>query len=94
MSWNECKTIRENKNITNKYRYLLESNFVGSVNRSFVLVYSNQAEDSKRYKAKRYYLTKGVTKNYVIINENLYDQSTESDIERYEEIRKLTTLQY
>ena len=32
--WNEYKTKSENKNTTNKYRYFLESNFVG-VNRFF-----------------------------------------------------------
>ena len=30
------------------------------VNRLFVLVYSNQDAASRRFKAKRYYLTKGV----------------------------------
>ena len=34
----------------NEYRYFLESNFVG-VNRLFVLVYSNQDDNSKRIKA-------------------------------------------
>ena len=43
--------------MTNEYRYCLESNFAG-VNRSFVLVYSNQDGNSKRFKAKRYYLAK------------------------------------
>ena len=67
--WNEYKSKRENKITTNKYRYFLESNFV-RVNRSFVLVYSNQHENSKRFKAKRYSWTKGIIKNYSnIINE-------------------------
>ena len=39
MHWNEYKTKSENKNITNEYRYFLESNFVGA-NRLFVVVYS------------------------------------------------------
>ena len=44
-------------------------------------------------KAKRYYLPKGIIDNYnVIINgKNVYDQLVNSDIKRYEEIRKLTT---
>ena len=50
--WNEYKTKSENKNTTNEYRYSLESNFVG-VNRLFVLNYSNEDADSKRFKAKR-----------------------------------------
>ena len=45
--WSEFKTKSENKNTTNKYRYVLESNFVG-VNRLFVLVYTNQDDDSKK----------------------------------------------
>ena len=39
--------------MTNYYRYFLESNFVG-VNRLFVLVYSNQDGNSKRFKTQRY----------------------------------------
>ena len=59
----------------------------------FVLVYSNQVADSKRFNAKRYYLLKGIIKNYnVIMNgKNFYDQAIDYDIKRYEEIRKLTT---
>ena len=44
--WNEHKTKSQNKNTTNKYRYFLESNFVG-VNRLFVLVYTNEAKNAK-----------------------------------------------
>ena len=38
-------------------------------------------------------MSKGIIKNYnVIINgKNFYDQAIDSDIKRYEEIRKLTT---
>ena len=59
----------------------------------FVLVYSNEDASSKRFKAKRYHLPKGIINNYnVIINgKKIYDQSVDSDIKRYEEIRKLTT---
>ena len=47
----------------------------------------------KRLKAKRHYLPKGIIENYNdIINEkNFYDQPIDSNIKRYEEIRKLTT---
>ena len=71
--WNEYKTKSENKNTTNEYRYFLESNFVG-VNRLFVSVYSNKDADSKRFKAKRYYLPKGIIKhgNVIINGKNLY----------------------
>ena len=90
--WNEYKTKTENKNTANEYRYLLESNFVG-INRLFALVYVNKDSDVKQFKIRRYYLTKDIIKNYnLIINEkNFYDQAIDSDIKRYEEIRKLKT---
>ena len=89
--WNEYETESENKNATNEYRHFLELNFVG-VNRLFVLVYSNQGGNAKRFKTWRYYLPKGIIKNYVIIinGNNFYDQASHSDIKWYEEIRKLT----
>ena len=59
---NEYKTRKENKNTTNKYRYFLQLNFVG-VNRLFVLVCSNQYDNTKRFKTRRYYLPKGIIKN-------------------------------
>ena len=92
--WNEYKTKRENKNTTNEFRYFLESNFVG-VNRLFVLVYSNEDAATKKFNSKRYYLPKGIIKNYnfIINGKNFYDQPIDSDIKRYEEIRKLTTEQ-
>ena len=64
--WNEYKTKSENKNTRNEYRYFLESNFVG-VNRLLVLVYSNQDDNAKRFKVKRYYLPKGIIDNYNVI---------------------------
>ena len=41
--------------------------------------------------AKKYYLTNGIIKNYnIIINKkDFYDQLIDSNIKRYEEIRKL-----
>ena len=49
--WNRYKTKCENKNTTNENRYFLKSNFVGVI-RLFVLVYSNQDNDSKDLKLK------------------------------------------
>ena len=71
----------------------MESNFVG-VNRLFLLVYLNRDNDVKQFKTRRYYLTKDRIKNYnVIVNgKNFYDQPIDSDIKRYKEIRKLTTV--
>ena len=59
----------------------------------FVLVYTNQDAIARRFKAKRYYLPKGIIDNYnVIINgKSFFDQAIDSDIKRYKEIRKLTT---
>ena len=89
--WNEYKTKSDNKNTTNEFRFFLESNFVG-VSRLFFLVYSNQEAASKRFKGKRYYLPKGIIDNHnvIIIGKNFYDQAIDSDIKRYEEIRKIT----
>ena len=79
------------KNTANVFRHFLESNFVG-VTRFFVLVYSNQDDNAKIFKAKRYYLPKGFIDNYVIINgKNFYNQPIDSNIKRYEEVRKITT---
>ena len=60
----------------------------------YVPVVTLSADDyAKRYKAKRYYLPKVITKNFnVIINrKNFHNQPTDSDTKWYEEIRKLTT---
>ena len=58
----------------------------------FVLVYSNQDNNSKRYKARRYYLPKGINENYnVVINgKNFYDQAIDSVIKWYKEIMLAT----
>ena len=64
--WNEYKTKSENKNTANENRYFLESNLVG-VSRLFVLAYSNEDGDSKRFKTQRYYLPKGIIKSYNVI---------------------------
>ena len=64
MYWkSENKTKSENKSSTNEYGYFLKSNFVG-VNRLFALIYSNEDENAKRFKTRRFYLLK-----YVISNE-------------------------
>ena len=59
--WNEYNTKSENKNTTNEHSSFLESNFVG-VNKLFDLIYLNQDDNSKRYKAKRYYFQKVLSK--------------------------------
>ena len=57
--------------MTNKCRYFLESNFV-RVNRLFVLVYLNQENDSKRFKAKKHYAPKG---KFIIITSSLMEKT-------------------
>ena len=58
-----------------------------------MLIYSNQDKNTKRYKARRFSLRKGIIKNYIVVinGRNAYDQSINSDVKRYEQIRKLTT---
>ena len=74
MYCNEYKTKSENKNTTNEYRYILESNFV-RVNGLYVLIYPNQNDSVKRFNGKMYYSPKGTIKNYNIFNngKNFYD---------------------
>ena len=50
------------KNTTSEFIFFLWSNFVG-VSRLLVLVHSNQDAAYKRFKAKRYYLPKGIIDN-------------------------------
>ena len=61
----------------------------------FALVYTNNVNNAERFNTRKYYLPKGIIKNYnVIINGKIfYDQAIDSDIKRYEEIRILTTIQ-
>ena len=54
------------------------------------MIYTNQDDNAIRFKAQRYYLQKGIIKNYnAIIN----GQPIDSDIIKYKEIRKLTIWQ-
>ena len=61
--WNEYKTKSIEKNTTNKFRFFLESNSVKVTIRLFILVYTKKNAASKRFKAKRYYLPKGIIDN-------------------------------
>ena len=68
--WNKYKTKSEKKSTTKEYRYFLESVFLG-VKRLFVLTYSNQDDNAKRYQDRSYHLPEGIIKNCnVIINRN------------------------
>ena len=59
----------------------------------FYLIYLNKGNVVKQFKTERYYLPKGIIKNYnIIINgKNFHDQEIDSGIKRYEKIRKLIT---
>ena len=58
-----------------------------------ILIYSSHDDNTKMHKGRRYYLPKGIIKNYnVIINgKNFHNQLIDPDLKRYEEIRNLTT---
>ena len=60
--------------IRHEYRYFLESNFE-RVNRFFVLIYSNQGDNAKRFKVRSYYLPKGIIKIITpsSMEKNFYD---------------------
>ena len=72
----------DNKNMTKEFRYFLKSNFVGA-NTLFVLVYSDQNNNSKIFFDRKYYSPKGIIKHYNVIIKNFYDQAIDSDIKRY-----------
>ena len=54
-----------------------------------VLVCIYEGNNDKRFNARKYYLPRD--KSYIISGKNFYYQATDSDMKRYEEIRKLTT---
>ena len=72
--WNEYNTKYENKNRTNYYKYFLKSSFFG-VNRLFVLVYANEANNTKRFNAQKYYLPKGIIKKYNVMLETRLEKN-------------------
>ena len=59
------KQKSDNKKTAKKYRYFLESNFVGA-NGLYVFVYSNQDDNAERFKTRRYYFPKCILKVYNI----------------------------
>ena len=88
------RSVYWNEYTTKMRKYEEANNFEGA-NSLFVLVYPNRDNSVKIFNAEKYYLPKGIIKNSnVIINgKNFYDQLIDSDIKRYEEIKKLTTEQ-
>ena len=53
-----------------------------AVNGPLILIYLNQNDYATRFNAKRYYLPKGIFKNYnIIVNgKNFYEQWNDSDV--------------
>ena len=90
--WNGYKTKSDNKNTANEFRCFLESHFV-VVNRLFVLVYTNESNNAKRFNAQKNYFPNNIIINYnmIVDEKNFYDQAIDSRIKRNEESRKLTT---
>ena len=64
-----------------KCRCFPKSNSVG-FNRLLVLVHLNKDNHVKRFEARRYHLSRGITSNYnfIINEENFYNQTVDSDI--------------
>ena len=52
-----------------------------SIDYLFVSVYLNRDSDVKQFKTRKYFLPKGIIKNYnvIIIGKNFYDQPIDSD---------------
>ena len=82
MYWNEYKTKNDNKDTIDEYINFLESNFVG-VNRLYVSVYSNVADNAQSFKPI-------INQKVFFVNgRNFYGQPNDSNKKRYEGIRKL-----
>ena len=81
--WNEYKTKSGTKIQQMNIDIFSKSNFVVA-NGLFVLVYTTEANNAKRFNAWKYYLFKVIIKNYnVIINgRNFYYLPVDSDIKR------------
>ena len=56
------------------------SNQIFLESKQIVLIYSNQDDNAKRFRAERYYLPKGIIKNYnmIIHGKNFYNQAIDS----------------
>ena len=93
--WNKCKvkqyTVAANAN--NHWRALLDASFEG-VNRLFVLAFNVTAGDAglvNRESYRKYYLPRVDIKKYNVLidGRNFYDQAINSQIRKYDEVRKV-----
>ena len=87
------KQKSENKIKQMNIDIFLNQTFLDSID--YVLVYKNENNKAKNIKYSKIAFIRRHNQNYnVIINgKNFYDQEIDSDIKRYEEIRKLITQQ-
>ena len=90
--WNEYKTKEINENAdANVFKYInLDPSFQG-VNRLFVMAYNRANGQPTRNGQQKYYLPRiSLNKYNVIIDgRNFYDNTIESDIEKYRELKKV-----
>ena len=84
--WNEYKT----KEINEDADVNLDPSFQG-VNRLFVMAYNRVGGQSTRNGQRKYYLPRIDLEKYNVIIDggNFYDNSIESDIEKYRELKKV-----
>ena len=95
--WNECKSKKETKaadndNIT---RFPLDASFQGA-NRLLALAFNNTygiANKVERNSHRKYFLLRVDITNYNVLidRRNFYDRSTNDQIKKYDEIRKIAT---
>ena len=90
--WNEYKTKEINEDAdANVFKYInLDRSFQG-VNRLFVMAYNRANGQPTRNGQRKYYLPRIDLEKYNVIidGRNFYDNPTESDIEKYRELKKV-----
>ena len=90
--WNEYKTKEINENAdANVFKYInLDPSFQG-VNRLFVMAYNRANGQPTRNGQRKYYLPRIDLEKYNVIidGRNFYDNPTESDIEKYRELKQV-----
>ena len=90
--WNEYKTKETNENAdANVFKYInLDSSFQG-VNRLFVVAYNRANHQPTTNGQQKYYLPRIDLKKYNVIidGRNFDDNPSESDIEKYRELKKV-----
>ena len=89
--WNEYKTKEINEDTdANVFKYInLDPSFQG-VNRLFVMAYNRATGQPTRNGQQKYYLPRIDLEKYVTIDgRNFYDNTIESDIEKYRELQKV-----